>query len=189
MSDFTFTAQPALGGYHGDFVGISLEEVCDLAIVSIATPRGGADALASALKDAFGVTPPKAGKACQSKDGSTQFLGTSGDQMFAVFDDPNPGASEVMADKLNNTGYCTLQSDNWVALKISGVRCREALVRISPIDLSAANFPVGSVARTAMEHMGVIIYPEGDNTFVLLSASSSAASFLDALETSIHNVL
>ncbi len=189
MSEYTLTAQPALGGYQESFEGVALEELTDFAIVSIATPRGGEDPLSQALQESYGATIPKAGKVSRSEDGSMRFLGMSIDQMFAVFDYSGADAAEVIAGKLNDSGYCTLQSDNWVAMRISGAKCREALERICPIDLASAVFGIGSVARTSMEHMAVIIYPEDENTFVLITASSSAASFLHAVETSINNVI
>lgn len=189
MSEYTLTAQPALGGYSESFDGVSLEELCDQATVSIATPLGGEEALAAALQSAYGADMPSPGKANQSADGETRFLGMGPDQMFAVFDYAKADAAEVVGDKLKDTGYVTLQSDNWVSLRISGPKSRDALERISPIDLAPASFPPGSVARTAMEHMGVIIYPEDAETFVLISAWSSAESFLHAVETSIQNVL
>jgi len=178
-----------LGGYHQSFEAVTLEEVTELAVVSIATPHGGADAVAESLKKAYGVAPPKAGEAILSDDGQTRFLGMASDQIFAVFDHAEADAAEVIAGKLNDAGYCTLQSDNWVGLRISGSRSRDALARICPIDLAPSVFPEGKSARTIMEHMGVIIYPDGPDSFVLLSASSSAGSFLHALETSINNVL
>ena len=39
-----------------------------------------------------------------------------------------------------------------------------------------------------MEHLGTIIIRTEQDTFLLLSASSSAGSFLHAVETSIRNV-
>ncbi len=189
MSDYTLTAQSALGGYKESFEGVALEELCDLAIVSIATPLGGEEALSAEIKNAYGATLPKAGKVSRSEDGLTRFLGMASDQMFAIFNYSKPDAARIIIDKLKDTGYYTLQSDNWVTLRISGPKSRGALERICTIDLAPAAFREGDVARTSMEHMGVIIYPEGENGFVLISASSSAASFLHAVETSIHNVL
>ena len=49
-------------------------------------------------------------------------------------------------------------------------------------------FGDGRVARTVMEHLGVIIHRESDGTYLLMSASSSAESFLHAVETSIKYV-
>lgn len=188
MSEYTLIARPLLGGYQKSFDGAELEELTDLAIVSIATPRGGEEALANALKDVYGSDLPKPGQANLSHDGTTRFLGMGNDQIFALFSHSAPDAADIVANKLKDSGYVTLQSDNWVALRLSGTRSRDALERICPIDLAPESFPVGSCARTVMEHLGTVIYPEQEETFVLLSASSSAESFLHAVETSIENV-
>lgn len=188
MSEYTLTARPALGGYQRNFDGVSLEELTDIAIVSIATPRGDEAAIAKAVKDAYGTDIPKPGEATLSNDGSTRLLGMGIDQMFCVFNHAGPDAAEVVGANLKGAGYVTLQSDTWACLRISGPGSRDALERICPIDLDPLIFHEGCVARTAMEHMGAIIYPEDADTFVLISASSSAASFLHAVETSIHNV-
>jgi sarcosine oxidase subunit gamma len=39
-----------------------------------------------------------------------------------------------------------------------------------------------------MEHLGVLILRSGDDEYLLLSASSSARSFLHAVETSLRNI-
>jgi sarcosine oxidase subunit gamma len=39
-----------------------------------------------------------------------------------------------------------------------------------------------------MEHLGTIVLRDGTDSFLLLSAHSSAESFLHAVETSIRNV-
>ncbi len=189
MSEYTMTALPALGGYQASFDGVTLQEVTATAIVSIAIPLGGDDAMAKALQDAYGTAIPRAGHTSLANDGATRFLGMSSEQMFAVFDHAGAHALDVIAGNLKDAGYYTLQSDNWVALRISGPRSRDALERICPIDLNSAAFPQGKVARTTMEHLGVIIYPDDTDSFILLSGSSSAGSFLHALETSIHNIL
>ena len=60
------------------------------------------------------------------------------------------------------------------------------LERLCPLDLHESAFPVGAAQRTVMEHMGAVILREGTDEFLLLSASSSAASFLHAVKTSIR---
>jgi sarcosine oxidase subunit gamma len=62
------------------------------------------------------------------------------------------------------------------------------LERICPIDLHPQAFAVGAVARTLMDHLNVIILREGGDTFLLMSARSSARSFWHAVETSIRNI-
>lgn len=189
MSEYDLTAQSALGGYAQDFEGVSLMEVDGLAIVSLAVPLGGGAKLKTAMKSAYGVEFPSPGRVAGSKDGKTRFLGMNLEQAFAIFDHGHADAGDLVGKKLKNRAYVTLQSDNWVALRISGPRSRDALERICPLDLHPDVFGKGHVARTIMEHLGVIIVREDDDGFLLLSASSSASSFLHALETSIHNVI
>lgn len=189
MNEYTLTAEPALDRYKKTFQGVTLEELSDLAIVSIAVPSGGLDALSKSLQDVFGVVLPKTGEVTHSECGQTRFLGMASDQIFAIFNHPEPDAVEVISEKLRQSGYYTLQSDNWVALNLSGPKSRLSLERICPIDLNPAVFAEGRVARTVMEHMGVVILPDGKESFLLLSTSSSAVSFLHAVETSIRNVV
>lgn len=188
MSELVLTASPALGGYRERFDGIVLEEIPDLAIVSIATPLGAEQVLADAINDGFGTTPPKVGASTQSRDGRTRFLGIAPDQTFAVFIHDGPDARDVVDRVLGDAGYTTDQTDVWVALRINGPRAISALERICPIDLHPHAFPEGAAARTVMEHLGTIVLRDGAESFVLLSARSSAESFLHAVETSIFNV-
>lgn len=189
MSDLVLTAAPALGGCRQRFDGIVLEELPDLAIVSIATPLDGEQALTDAVNDGFGTTMPKVGGSSLSHDGRTRFLGMAPDQIFAVFTHDRPDAREVVDETLAGTAYITDQTDVWVALHIEGPGARAALERICPIDLHPDAFAEGAAARTVMEHLGTIVVRDGMDSFLLLSARSSADSFLHAVETSIRNVI
>ena len=73
-------------------------------------------------------------------------------------------------------------------LRLRGEKAREALERICLLDLDESAFQVGDAARTAMEHLGTVILREGSDCFLLMSAGSSAKSFLHAVETSVRNV-
>ena len=64
-----------------------------------------------------------------------------------------------------------------------------ALERICPLDLDPLGFEGDGAARTTMEHMGAFVMRDGEGGFFLMSARSSAKSFLHAVETSIKNVL
>jgi len=182
------TAEPLLGGFEERFGGTDLVELTDLAIVSIAIPLGGDAALAAALSKTYGTDMPAPGRSVISTDGQTRFLWTARDQLFALFEDGSPNAAADVKKNLGDTGYVTLQSDNWVALRLSGEKARDALERICPIDLHPTTFAEGHVARTMMEHMGVFILRDDLNAFLLLSASSSAETFLHAVKTSVQNV-
>ncbi|MEG6508956.1 sarcosine oxidase subunit gamma family protein [Methyloligella sp. 2.7D] len=189
MAEFSLYATPALGGYSTTHDGIALEELDGLGLISIATPLDSDAALAAALKKGFGAEIPAVGKVASSSDSKIRFLGMAPGQLFAAFEHDGPNAEGAIADKLAGAGYTTDQSDVWVGLRIAGPEVRTVLERICPLDLAPNAFAQDKVARTAMEHMAAIVFREGEDGFVLLTARSSAKSFLHALEVSIANAL
>ena len=109
--------------------------------------------------------------------------------MFILFEAPDPDrAAETVGDALGPAAYVTDQSDSWAMLRIAGAGARAALERICMLDLDAAAFPEGRVARTVMEHLAAIILRDGPDSFLLMSPRSSARSFLHAVELSVENV-
>ena len=189
MAEFSLQAEPFLGGYDEGFDRLRLTEVTDLAFVSLAPPLGGEAALSEALRSAYGADWPAPGKTTTSSDGDTRFLGLAADQIFALFPRPQGLATGAVAAKLGDAAYLSEQSDNWVILRLDGPRAVSVLERLIPLDLEAEAFPDGTVARTFMEHLGVIVLREAPDRFLLMSASSSAESFLHALETAVGNVM
>ena len=189
MSDYKLSAAPVLDGFSETFGDTKIEEVTGLSIVSISAPRGGEDALNAAMKSAYGTEFPATGKSTRSNDGSVQFLGMGPDQAFALFDHAGADGDRVVAEKLGKAGYYTFQSDNWVVLRLSGGHAREALQRTCQIDIHPDVFLPGTVARTVMEHMGSTVIAEKGDSFLLISAWSTARSFLHAIETSVKYVV
>ena len=186
MAEYSLTAEPALGGYARSFGEVTLTEAVELAIVSVAFPAGAEARGKKAIEASFGVAPPPVGKSTQSQDGA-QFIRLARDLMFVLFDHSTPDAGAVVAERIGRAAYTTDQTDVWVGLEIAGPGTRVALERICPLDLHAGTFAVGNVARTAMEHLGAVILCTGPEAFLLLSASSSAASFLHMVEVSLVN--
>lgn len=186
MADITLTAAPILGGIDTTLGRGRIVERDDLALVSLAVPQGGDAALAGALQRAFGLGVPEPARSTQ-KDGM-RVLRTAPDQMLLVFAHPTPDASARVRADLQGTAYTTDQTDAWVVLELSGEDTLPALERLCPLDLAPGSFPLGACARTIMEHIGAMILRTGVESFVLFCASSSARSFLDALETSLHHV-
>ncbi len=185
MSEFTLTAQAPLGGYSANFDAVSLTELTGLALVSIATPMDGEDDLHRSTVAAFGTTLPAVGSSTRSEDGQARLLGLQRDQFFLLLEHESHNALSMVSDKLGTAGYYTDQSDSWAILRIDGPGSRTALERICMLDLSADVFLIDTVARTTMEHLSVIILRDNADSFLLLSARSSAKSFLHAIETSI----
>ncbi len=173
--------------------GISLSQVTGKAIVSVARPSNGDKNIQLAVSKIYGAQLPDVGQSTSVMPGVSRnmvLFGLQIDQIFFYFDEV-PGATgveNIRAD-LGNEGYYVDQSDSWVILKISGPKVRSVLERICLLDLSADKFAPGSVTRTQMEHLGVIIYHSGRDEFTLFAARSSAQSFHHTIKTSILNAI
>ena len=186
MAELKLESARPLAGIARSADGISLSAPADLAIVAIALPLGGENAAMQAVAREYGTDLPPSGKAAQG--GGATLIRTAPDQVFVVFEHSDPDAERIVAEKLGDAVYATDQTDSWCALEMEGERCREALERLCPLDLHTSAFAVHDAARTVMEHLGVLIMRTGEDRFLLLSASSSAGSFLHAVETAIESV-
>ena len=192
----SLTAQSPLGGYEMITNGASLIEVAGLSMVSVAPLAGSQAAFQTAMTKLF-----KTGTSDSPEPSATMALDRSGkqccilmpsaqNQWFLCFDDdgtnPIDAAKALLGKSLSKQMAMTDQSDSWVILALSGSQSRQTLARICPIDCSASAMPIGTTARTSMKHLGAIITrrpDEGDHQpcLWLLSARSSAASFLHAI--------
>jgi methylglutamate dehydrogenase subunit D len=188
VPDITLTPAPFLGNHASEIGNTRLIEVTDRALVSIATPLGGEAALARALGSAFGTEPPAVGRTTRSADGEIRLLGLARDQVLALMPAPGARAAPDLARRLGPVAYLTDQTDAWVMLRLDGPLALPALERTCMLDLHGDAFAVDRVARTVMEHLGTILLREARDRFLLMSASSTARSFLHCLETSLRNV-
>ena len=187
MADFALISAPPLAGTDMTFGDTSLTAPADLAIVSIALPLGGEAAAEKAIKSAFGTDLPAPGKSVVTKDGA-RLVRLGRDQAFVIFTHADPDAERIVNGKLKGKAYTTDQTDVWTSLQLDGPRSRDGLERICPLDLHPMAFAIDDAQRTTMEHLGTLIIRTGDDTYLLLSASSSAGSFLHAIETSMKNI-
>lgn len=185
-SSLNLEATSPLGGYTHDFSTVQIEEITDKALVSIAEPLGIKTKLKTALKKNLGAEWPAIGSSTNSSKGY-HLLGVQSDMIFAFFDHPGGLADKPIKSMLKDNAYCTDQSDAWAMIKVSGEGIYAALERICPLNLSPDVFEVGSVARTSMEHLGVVILKTEANTFVLMGATSSAGDLLHAVTLSVTN--
>ena len=187
MDDMKLEAEERLGGCELSIADNKIVERSELSVVSLAVPTGGEGALTESLKENFGLAPPEA-PLSNTHDGH-RLIRTAPDQMLLIFPGEAPAADRVIRAKLGDLAYLTDQTDAWVILEVHGPETLNALARICMIDLDATAFPVNSAARTMMEHLGVLIIRLDVDSFLLMSAASSAESFLHAVETSYRNVV
>ncbi|SPH18167.1 hypothetical protein DEA8626_01699 [Defluviimonas aquaemixtae] len=182
MPEIVLTATPALAGTDLRFGENRIRSRDDLALVSVAVPLGAEDAVKDAFARAWSIDLP--GSRDSTGSDEMRALRTTPDQMMVVFPHATPDAEPVVQAALGGAAYTTDQTDVWAVLELSGPGVRAALERLCPLDLSVAAFSEGAFARTVMEHMGALILRIGADRFLLMSARSSAGSFLHAVKTS-----
>lgn len=187
MSETGLKATSPLNGFSLKEPGVSLVEVAGLAMVAISVPKDGEAALDAALQSALGLAWPVTGRSSVSE--KHRLLGLSQDQSFLLFPHEGAGVENAVHTRIAEAGYLFDQSDAWAILRLQGPHSRAALERICILDLDDAVFPDGAVSRTLMEHLSVIILRETRDRYLLMSPRSSAGSFLDAVETSVRNIL
>jgi len=188
VSEYCLEPAPLLNEYEQQFNGAELRELTDIGKISIAIPIQGQQQVEKALAALFGVTMPAVGKSLLSDDQTARIIRLGNDQLLVMLFDKQRDPKSFLTAKLGDTGYLTEQTDSWVALEICGARSRQALQRICMTDLHPDVFLINDIARTLMEHLGVLLIRNGEDSYVLMSASSSAKSFLHAIVTSIRNV-
>ncbi len=186
MASITLEPIAPLGGLDLQIGHNRVIEQVDLALVSIAIPLGGDDVLAQRLQDHWGLASPEPTQTSTCDD--WRAVSMTADQIMLIGQGDRPTTEAEIAAKLNGTGYTTNQTSAWVCLEVSGPDTVAAFARICPINLALAAFPIGASARTMMDHLGALIIRLDDDCFQVLSASSSAASFAHAVETSYRNV-
>ncbi|MGI9409617.1 MAG: sarcosine oxidase subunit gamma [Hyphomicrobiaceae bacterium] len=188
MVEFTLAASDPLRELNLQFDELTVVSITDRALVAIAVPSQGRNALADRLEQAYGTSIPEVGRTTTSNGDNVRFLGMARDQIFMMFDDPGGDPLVPVSRELGSVAYLVDQSDSWVMLSVEGPRSRAALERICPLDLDPGAFRENGVARTVMEHLAVIILRDGHDRFLLLSPRSTAKSFAHAVQVSAENV-
>ena len=189
VGDYALKSISPLNGYSRNFKENLLKEVVGMEVISIATSVENKDFLNKQLIEIFDLELPVPGKSHLTSNGLSRLLGLSLDQWLIVSVDQKYELKALLENSLSNKSYVTLQTDAWVCIRISGRSALKALERICPVNLDPDLFLKDYIARTMMEHLGSIVICENPNSYLLMSASSSAKSFLHALEVSLENVI
>ena len=192
-STFILTPSSPLGGHCTIVEGASLFEVSPRSIVSVSPFTGNEAEFNTAIGKLLNSAYPSATSAFElTGESAGILLPSSHNHWFLCFEDEVPDplatASDLLGRVTSKQVAMTDQSDAWVILALTGPRIYHTLERICPIDCSLSAMPIGTTARTMIEHLGSIILrrPDDDGLpcFWLMSARSSAASFLDIITSS-----
>ena len=161
---------------------VTLTEVPDLAIASLAQRAGGRDALTALSQELIDAPLPEPRRVAGSR-GGVQMMWTGPDQWlvlapFATHED----IAERLAKSAGGAASVTEQTDAWVCFALEGAGCIALLERLCRLDL--ARMEAGMADRTGIEHMGCFVICDAPGTaWRVLGARSSALSLWHALES------
>jgi sarcosine oxidase subunit gamma len=150
--------------------GITLTEVVPDVLTSVAPFKGQKKAVSDALKAQLGAGLP----AVNRRTGAVTWFG-HGVWMVA-------GAASVEGASVTD------QSDAWAVVEISGAGCEDVLARLVPVDLRAAVFKKGHVAKTMLAHMSVTVVRTGADSFEIMTMRSMAETLVHDLEVAMRGV-
>ena len=185
MANYQLTPiSPGQSAIHR-FDGLCIREITSNSIFSCAVDSKHTRDVSAVLNSTLQLTWPTIGQ-CTTAN-KALCLGLQIDQCFVILENDHTNANEAVST-LKEIAALTDQSDGWVTIEISGLRSRDVLERICPINLETNHFPSHTVARTSMEHLSVIII-RLDEDFLMLSPRSSADSFLHSVVQSAEYVI
>jgi sarcosine oxidase subunit gamma len=177
-----------LKGFNATINDVHIVEVSGMTITSLAVPLGKAAFFKSAIAKTANLSMPEPGTFTSNLKGGSRLVWTAPDQYFLLQPERPDSAVAALKPRLKNAAYLTDQSDSWAIIAVSGERALEALERICPVNLHRDVFAVNMAARTHMEHLGVFILRINAETYWLMSARSSAQSFLHTVTLSAENI-
>ncbi|WP_299605547.1 sarcosine oxidase subunit gamma [uncultured Tateyamaria sp.] len=176
----------ALGGTtpRVDTVGdVTLTEVPNVALASVAARLGQESACAKKLKSLLGATVPEPGRAAIGRDYAALWAGPDQWMLSADFDTHEDIAVHVKSH-FSNTASVTEQTDAWTCFDLMGPRVNAVLELLCNIDLTG--FDTGHATRTGIHHLGCfVIRTDARQSVRIIGPRASAGSLHHAITTAM----
>jgi sarcosine oxidase subunit gamma len=177
--------ESALNGFSQIREGLSVSEVTNFELISIAAARGAERDFEKRFTKTLKISPPNPNQVAPIEDGSVIWTGQN--QYLVMLGTQDVHADVKLGETFGESAYAVLQSDGWACLQLTGDRFYDVMDRFIPLDLRRAEKDYA--ARTQAHHISVIVVNQLDESWLLLTPRSTAHSFLDALTHVISNVL
>lgn len=173
------TAQTPLDGMAPLTIGdVTLSETDLGTLTSVAPFQGQTEAVAEIFKSAHGLDWPAPGQ-MQEQDGR-RAIWFGRDMVLLAGPDPDARLAQHAA--------LTDQTDAWTCVSLSGPGTDDILARLVPVDLRAGAFPVGSTARSLVQHMNGSVTRTASDTFLILVFRSMARTLLHVLQRAMASI-
>ena len=175
----------ALNGFSQIREELSVSEVTDFELISVAAARGSEIDFEKRFTKTLKISPPHPNQVVQIDGGAVIWTGQN--QCLVMLGTPDVHADIKLGETLGDSAYAVLQSDGWACLRLTGGRFYDVMDRFIPLDLRRAEKDFA--ARTQAHHISVIVVKQLDESWLLLTPRSTAHSFMGALIHVITNVL
>ena len=157
-------------------------------LVQLSARRGQSDALAGAMRSAFGLDLPPPGRAATAGELTALWMQPSTWLLVAPSAEPGTLARSVK-DACGGAGSVVDQTQGRAVLLLSGDRAREVLARICRLDLHVLAFHPGDVAATPVAELPCLLYQRDDApSFEVIVPASCAAWFAEAVRRAAMSI-
>ncbi|MEZ5753642.1 MAG: sarcosine oxidase subunit gamma [Paracoccaceae bacterium] len=162
---------------------VTITEVVDTALASLATRLGEAKAVAD-IAETAGIPLPGPGKAAKAATYASFWLSPDMwmvEAPFATHED----IVAILKPHFGETASITEQTDAWARFDVMGADLPAMFERLCNFDLRSHG--PGSATRTVIEHLGCYVVIRSDDHLSVIGPRSSAASIFHALETAARS--
>jgi len=163
---------------------VTITEVTDIALASLAERAGAGEALARSAAPAGIPLPPPEGYA-RGETLAAFWIGPGAWMVEAPLETHDDIVTRL-APALGPGASLTDQTDGWARFRITTDEPAALLERLCNID--PARLKPGTALRSTIEHMAAFILIEDTDNLDLLTPRSTAADFLNALENAAKSI-
>lgn len=167
-------ARPALGRADVVLADTRLVEAPPPELISIAPYPGQTGAVTYLLEQTLGLAFPAPN--CITAHGDVRLIWAGRDLAFLMGAAPPEGLPAAITD----------QSDGWVALTLTGPHAVAVLARLVSLDLRG--IAPGQCARTALNHLPLLLVVDAPDRFTLMVWRSMATTAWTEIEEAMHKV-
>ncbi len=157
---------------------LNLSQVDAGQMTALSPRKGQGKALASAFKQAHGIAWPGPGRISGREGCRALWFGHSHVLLMGPVPDATLCQHAAMVD----------QSDAWGVVRIEGAGVRDALARLTPLDLRETQFKRGHTARSEIADMPASVTRIGAQSYQVMVFRAMAGTLVEEIEVAMRGV-
>jgi heterotetrameric sarcosine oxidase gamma subunit len=167
--------------------GLIVSDRDGLGLATILVKKGKRAALERHIHEHFRLELPQGPR--RTAAGNVALAGTGPGAWLATHERGGNAFAASLTKAIGDLAAVSDQSDGYAVLRLSGLRVRDTLAKLVPIDVHPCVFKVGDVATTVAAHIGATLWrledgPDGSPVFEISIFRSFAGSFWHMLSDS-----